>query len=551
MLTVRDLAAQVGLELATGEETADAPVRWVHITELPDPTPWLSGGELLLTTGIQLRDEASQREFVGRLAGHHLAGLGFGTGFDHSALPEPLVDEARRLGFPVFEVPYELPFIALTERAFTTLVNEQYDVLQRGIGIHKRLERLVLEERGLEEVVRALAAAIGGAVAVLGARGETIASKVFRRRLSDDAVAAVRDEVHRRNAEFASGAASAVEGTEFAPEHPELAGRALVLGVAIRGRGAPQAWLVAARDGGGLGDFERLILNQAVTVVALELMRQRAMRDTERRLAGDVLAEAVGGRLSEHELSTRLAPFGVGAEAAVLVFAAGGDAPAPQLEGELDRFLSDAGVGALVATRERLLCAVVDCREGADPGGLAERARRALAAAGEAGHVDGASNQAAELRAAVSRPAPVAALRRSFHEARCALEAAALANGGAPQVASYRDLGAFQLLLSLQDDEALRLYCDSVLGPLDDAAAGKGDTSRGTPSGYGDELVRSLEAFIEQNGQWERAARQLYCHRHTLRYRIRRVEQLTGRDLGSARDRIEFWLALRARELVS
>jgi len=551
MLTVRDLAAQVGLELAAGEETADAPVRWVHITELPDPTPWLSGGELLLTTGIQLRDEASQREFVRRLAGHHLAGLGFGTGFDHSELPEPLVDEARRLGFPVFEVPYALPFIALTERAFTTLVNEQYDVLQRGIGIHKRLERLVLEERGLEEVVRALAAAIGGAVAVLGARGETIASKVFRRRLSDDAVAAVREEVHRRNAEFASGAASAAEGTEFAPEHPELAGRALVLGVAIRGRGAPQAWLVAARDGGGLGDFERLILNQAVTVVALELLRQRAMRDTERRLAGDVLAEAVGGRLSEHELSTRLAPFGVGAEAAVLVFAAGGEAPAPPLEGELDRFLSDAGVGALVAMRERLLCAVVDCREGADPGRLAERAREALAASGEAGHVDGASSQAAELRAAVSRPAPVAALRRSFHEARCALEAAALANGGAPQVASYRDLGAFQLLLSLQDDEALRLYCDSVLGPLEDAAAGRGDSSRGTPSGYGDELVRSLEAFIEQNGQWERAARQLYCHRHTLRYRIRRVEQLTGRDLGSARDRIEFWLALRARELVS
>ena len=107
-------------------------------------------------------------------------------------------------------------------------------------------------------------------------------------------------------------------------------------------------------------------------------------------------------------------------------------------------------------------------------------------------------------------------------------------------MASYRDLGAFQLLLSLQDDEALRLYCDSVLGPLED---GGGE--------YGDELVRSLEAFIEHNGQWEKAARQLFCHRHTLRYRIRRVEELTGRDLESARDRIEFWLALRARELVA
>ena len=86
-----------------------------------------------------------------------------------------------------------------------------------------------------------------------------------------------------------------------------------------------------------------------------------------------------------------------------------------------------------------------------------------------------------------------------------------------PPVASYRDLGAFQLLLSLQDDDALRLYCDSVLGPLEDASGE-----------YGDELIRSLEAFIEQNGQWEQAARELFCHRHTLRYRIRRVEQLTG-----------------------
>ena len=68
---------------------------------------------------------------------------------------------------------------------------------------------------------------------------------------------------------------------------------------------------------------------------------------------------------------------------------------------------------------------------------------------------------------------------------------------------------------------------------------------------YGGELMRSLEAFIEENGQWERAAKRLYCHRHTLRYRIRRVEELTGRNLGSARDRIEFWLALRGRELVA
>src|SRR4029078_10240604 len=152
----------MGLTLAAGEDGADVPVRWVHISELLDPTPWLSGGELLLTTGIQLDSEKRQREFVQLLSGRHLAGLGFGTGFDHPELPPAIVAEAAEASFPVFEVPYELPFIALTEKAFTRLVNEQNEVLQRGIAIHKRLERLVLEESVLGRGVGALAGATRG-----------------------------------------------------------------------------------------------------------------------------------------------------------------------------------------------------------------------------------------------------------------------------------------------------------------------------------------------------------------------------------------------------
>jgi purine catabolism regulator len=143
------------------------------------------------------------------------------------------------------------------------------------------------------------------------------------------------------------------------------------------------------------------------------------------------------------------------------------------------------------------------------------------------------------VRAAVSRPTALGSLRRAFHEARCALEATSLANGDAPEVASHEDLGAFTLLLALSDDDALRAYSDGLLEPIEH-----------TDGGYGGELLRSLEAYIENNGNWERAARSLPCHRHTLRYRIRKVEELTGRDLGRATDRIELWLALRARELV-
>jgi purine catabolism regulator len=516
VLTVQSLLDELDLEAAAGAKSLSTPVRWVHISELEDPTPWLSGGELMLTTGIQLGGAAKQRAFVRRLADHNLAGLGFGTGFDHRKLPKALVDEAEKQDFPLFEVPYSMPFIAITEKAFARLVNEQYEVLQRGISLQRRLERLVLEERGLEELTATISSAIGGTVLVLDGHGEVLASRSFRRELSQTAREAIRAEA----------AGHAGDGHPFVPAHASVAGRALAHPVVSPGGGPPQAWVAMVRDSGGLGDFERLILQQAVVVVALELMRRRVERETERRLAGDVLAGALSGRLEAGELHRRLSPFGIGDQASVLVFAVD-DAGAA--EATLEAALAEAGCAAVVAPHSaagrELLCAVIDASEH-DPLEVAAAARRALAGRGA-------------VRVAASRPAPPESLRRSFHEARCALEATALANGESPDVASWQDLGAFTLLLSVQDDEALRIYCESVLGPIED-----GDTD------YGGELVRSLEAFIEHNGQWERAAREVFCHRHTLRYRMRKVEQLTGRDLSRAHDRIEFWLALRGRELL-
>jgi purine catabolism regulator len=511
MLTVERLIGEVGLELACGAASAATRVRSVHCTELADPTPWLTGGELLLTTGDQLAGAPAQREYVRRLAAHGIAGLGLGTGFAHPRLPEPLLEAAEDAAFPVFEVPYELPFIAITERAFAHLVGDRVDALSRSLAIQARLERLVLDERGLAEVVRLVAVELGASVGVLGGRGDVLAWHDP----GPDPPPDTEREALRRAVRSSTG---------HPPEHLDPAGDGRTLGLAVvarRGARSP-AWLVAV---GRLGELERLVLRQTVTVVALELMRQRVVRDTERRLAGDVFAEALTGRLDPDELAARLRPFGLGEELCVLAFAFAVADPAAAAP-VLDAALAHLDVAALVATRGALLCAVTAAAAAGGPLELAARLRAELAA------------ELGDVRAAASRPAPAASLRRSFHEARCALEAVRHANGAGPEVACHRDLGAFHLLLSLQDDEALRSYSESVLGPLD--AAGPG---------YEEELLRSLDVFLEHNGHWERAAAELYCHRHTLRYRLRRVERLTGRDLTSTRDRIEFWLALRGREL--
>ena len=519
MLTVGSLAKECGLELAAGSDGADREIRWVHISELDDPTRWLSGGELLLTTGIQLTSPEKQRRFVELLDGIGLAGIGFGTGFSYKRLPKALGEEAEARGLPLFEVPYEMPFIAITEHAFGRLVNEQYDVLQRAGEVHERLERLVLEGRGLDQILGSIASAVAGAALVLDGAGRELARHPRR----GGAAAGVADLL-AGELEVRDGGGSVAA---FAPSAQELAERALVVPVSGRRGASPIAWLVVVSEAEALGGFERLIARQAAMVVGLELMRERVVRETERRLAGDLLSEALSGRLDSDELLSRLRPFGIGDEAAVLVF----DLDDPHAaEADAEAAMAKLGAPALVATTgaagRPFLCAVVDA-DGDEPTELARRLREALI--GSHG----------TIRAAASRRASVGSLRRAFHEARCALEATSLANGEAPDVASHDDLGAFTLLLALQDDDALRAYSDGLLDPIER-----------TEGEYGGELLRSLEAFIENNGNWERAARRLYCHRHTLRYRIRKVEELTGRDLGRATDRIELWLALRARELV-
>ena len=97
MLTVRELLAGLDVTLHGGEAGLGEPVRWVHSSELLDPTPWLSGGEILLTTGMQLTDADRQRAFVARLHDHGLAGIGVGTGFAHDTVPRC----SRTTGTPV------------------------------------------------------------------------------------------------------------------------------------------------------------------------------------------------------------------------------------------------------------------------------------------------------------------------------------------------------------------------------------------------------------------------------------------------------------------
>jgi purine catabolism regulator len=368
MLTVADILGieELELALAGGAAGTDRSLRWVHSSELPDPTPWLRGGELLLTLGRPLaRDPAA---FVELLAGRGLAGLGLGLGFGHDAVPEAAARAADRLAFPVFAIPYHVPFIAITEAVFT--------------------------------------------------------------RLSDARVA-----------------------------------------------------------------------------------------EAERRLSGDLVEAALAGELGARELRRRGRAFGLrgGLPLAFVVLR-----PTEPGGAALARLVEAASSIAPACVRDGLVAALVEGED--DP--TAERAAARLLA------------ETAASRAAVGRVRrDPGELPRCYDEALYALDARP-PNGGPAAVATFRDLGSIQLLLSLQDERGVELFCDSALGRLVEH-----------DRRHGSALVESLRAYIETNGRWAEAASALGVHRHTLRYRIRKVEELTGRDLADAGDRLELWLALRAHEL--
>src|SRR5207244_6824760 len=141
--------------------------------------PWLKGGELLLVTGMGIgATPARQRAYITRLVETDLAGLGFGLGFSHQRVPKALLEAAEAASFPVFEVPYVLPFIAITEAVFTRLVAEQSDLLSRSLEAEHTLTRAVLEGPGPDGVVSAMTCVVGGWASLLGVQGAVVSEAI-------------------------------------------------------------------------------------------------------------------------------------------------------------------------------------------------------------------------------------------------------------------------------------------------------------------------------------------------------------------------------------
>ncbi|MFI8180212.1 PucR family transcriptional regulator [Actinacidiphila glaucinigra] len=535
----------LGLRLLGGGEELDRTVRGVMTTDLKDPSRYLSGGELVLTGLAWRRGPDDSERFVRILTAAGVAGLAAGEA-ELGSVPDDLVLACARHRLPLFAVDEDVAFASITEHVVRQVSTERAGDLAAVVERHRRLMTSGPEGGGPDAVLDLLGSDLDLRAWVLSTTGRRIAG-------SDHPLPAGVP------AELAAEHLAAARTGRPSPHRAYTAGRRYSLFPIRSGdpdddiRGTLLSdWFLAVEADAGDWPAERLDLLDGVTqLIAVERDRRDAERTVRRRLAAEVM-DLVQAGAPPGEIAARLrvaAPvlvpgLGTAPQWQVVVarvdWAGGGPAAGPVAQALLEEALVDPGaVGpdqadriAVAHTGEEAMALVPlssPGSEGADPELSAQGLLSFLRAPLTRG-LDGDGRLTIGVSAAVHS---ADGLRGALEEARHARRVAA-ARPGRVCVAGHEELASHVLLLPFVPDDVRRAFTARLLDPL-----------RAYDRRHRAELIPTLEAFLECDGSWTRCANRLHLHVNTLRYRIGRIEQLTGRDLSRLEDKLDFFLALQ------
>lgn len=487
----------LGLRLLTPDLPTSAPVLWAHVSELADPTPWLEGGELMLTLGLGLSDEHADHDaYVRRLAERGVVALAVDTGIVLDEVPATLVAAGERYGLPIVRIPAPTPFIAISRAVLSALTDDAVESVRTVAGHQERVAAAALRS-GPAGVVAVLAAILSARVAVVDGQSHIVVA-------SSDDIEVLRARLGER---LGVGRA---ERRVPALVHVYDDG-VLTITPFVGESGLPHGLVVWSTE--SVGAHDRLVLSQAATLLSLLARTPGRIAQVEEHLRDAVVHSLLveGGSCSD-DLARALG-F-VPGQGIVVAHVLG--ASAEQARTVAGRVVRELDGPFLRATLGRAEAVIAPRGVGMETLELS----RAPGAAVGLGMGDDLADAAAAHRRAGS------AARVGLLQQRT--------------VVSYADLAPVDLLLQSQPAEATAALVEGLLGQL-----------VGHDRRQGTQLVLTLDAYLANNGNAEATATVLAVHRHTVRQRLDRIAALLGRDLGDATVRAELWLALRAHALVS
>ncbi|WP_433240416.1 PucR family transcriptional regulator [Streptosporangium sp. CA-135522] len=491
---VLGVSTLAGARLIAGERGLDRIVQRLNVMEVPDVLAWVKPHELLLTTGYPLRNTPQSLDrLVADLDERGLAALAIKLGRYLDRLPEEMVEQADRLGFPLIQLPDDVGFDDILNQVLTDILNRQAAVLARAEEAHRALVQVVLAGGGLREVTAEVAGLLDVAVAVLDGAGQVLA---------------------------AAGPAEHLSALRGAPEGRHTS-------VPVVAGGHHHGRIVACGPVGSIGDSDIGILERAATVAALVVTRQEAVNAVESKYRADFLRDVLTGRAGGSErVAARAKAFGWDLERPVTVLVA-------ELDPEGDeRIAQDRLVTCWTAALRRHdprgavagfsheVVAIVDAT--VDTARLAKDAAVAFAESLSATFSTGASRVAAGAEAlpeAYGQALKAARVGRQLH--------------GPAAVAHFDQLGVYRLLSLVNDTAELHAFVRETLGPLaSDEDAENAD------------LRRTLQVLLDTNLNVAETARRLHFHYNTLRYRIGKLERMLGGFTEDAHLRLNLTLAL-------
>jgi sugar diacid utilization regulator len=269
------------------------------------------------------------------------------------------------------------------------------------------------------------------------------------------------------------------------------------------------------------GESDRVALEHATTVLALELTRLQNLTQSVTRLRAELVIELVAGSKGPAALNRAQAlDYDLGRpHRVVMIEGSHATEDAEGLAEAVRRAARDNGVGTLVASRPNGVVLL------ADRDGQWEQLRSAILHELHGGRCRlGVGNLCNSLDD----------FPRSYESAQRALKLQEAA-GGRDRVTIFEELGIYQILSDVADFERIEDLVRRWLGSLLDY-----DAQNGT------QLVATIAAYLECGGNYSQTAATLFVHRNTLKYRLRRIREVSGLDLGSPDARFNLQLATRA-----
>lgn len=505
-----DLAALEDAELVAGRAGVDREVRWAHVVDIPDPLPWVSPGQLLLTTGFSWPDApADQRRLVHDLGGRGLAGVALAVPKYLAHFPDAAKQEADLAQLPLLELPWEVTFSTVTQAVNSTILAEQYEVIEQSIRVHRELTQAAVTAGSLQDLLDTLGRLIDREVVFEDPDWRVLA--FWPRGEASDPVRRATLEQGRSPAEVLAqldrlGHLDRIRrspGPVRIPAEPniQLLGR-VVCPIWLRDELVGTVWIIEGEE--ELSDLHLRAAEHAAVVAALHIANQRQLASLEVRLGATFLDALLEGKFdaTAHNLErARLLGFLPDAayQVGILVFQA--ELPLNR-EGVLlrDRAAEDLRhrleqMGEIAITSSRLNQVAFLLSGKADPAALWERG-------------PGRASGALVLGRLQLGPEGV---RRSYKEAL-----SIVAHAGPGQIRHYEEMLVLRVLNG--DASAREAFLEQLIGPAERARGGA-------------TLVSSLLTLAENGFHRRRAAAALHVHPNTLRYRLERASDLLHLDL--------------------